>query len=219
MANTKKNNKANTKQAARQQEMAPQPGRYHRAVRLRVGEWEADIDVGIAPLIRELWKAGIETCISCQEDGRGRVWIGFRSLDGLKRFLDSVMVYEDGVDTLYNHILDNWDGDLSAPKWQIDIAPDDLGLGFDDEEEWHDGEVCIDFSFHVRFPPCDLPVVLKRMRRHNARARKAAGRQEAKPAGLGRAPDGKEAARVQGEGQRAEEPLANCHPDCGRMAG
>lgn len=32
---------------------------------------------GIAPLVREMWIAGIETHMSCQEDGGDKVWIAF----------------------------------------------------------------------------------------------------------------------------------------------
>lgn len=48
-----------------------QQGRHHRAIRVCVGEMDELIDEEIAPLIRELWLAGIETHMSCQEAPEG----------------------------------------------------------------------------------------------------------------------------------------------------
>lgn len=38
----------------------------HKQVRIRHGEREADVDEKIAPLITELWRAGINAAMSCQ---------------------------------------------------------------------------------------------------------------------------------------------------------
>lgn len=38
----------------------------HKQAHIRVGERQADVDVKIAPLISELWRAGINTVASCQ---------------------------------------------------------------------------------------------------------------------------------------------------------
>ena len=41
----------------------------HAKQRVVCGEWAADIDIGIAPFVLELWRAGIETHNSCQDIG------------------------------------------------------------------------------------------------------------------------------------------------------
>jgi len=51
--------------------------RFHKTVRVVSGQWHADIDVEIAPLIKALWRAGIETTGSCQDSPRGWVWLAF----------------------------------------------------------------------------------------------------------------------------------------------
>jgi len=47
----------------------------HKQVRIRHGEMEADVDEEIAPLILELWRAGVETISSCQNYLGFGVWI------------------------------------------------------------------------------------------------------------------------------------------------
>lgn len=54
----------------------------HRQVTVRVGPWCEEIDEQIAPLIREMWIAGIETSMSCQ-DGWGKVWLQFHELSAI----------------------------------------------------------------------------------------------------------------------------------------
>lgn len=84
-------------------EMPAEPGREHETVLVREGDMEAEIDVKIAPLVREVWKAGIETNMSCQEDGFGLVWLEFPGEKELLSFLAIVVNrYEEGRDSVYN---------------------------------------------------------------------------------------------------------------------
>ena len=41
----------------------------HASQRVAHGEWVAELDIGIAPFVLELWRAGIETHNSCQDIG------------------------------------------------------------------------------------------------------------------------------------------------------
>ncbi len=147
----------------------------HRTVRVSVGEMEADIDEEIVPLVRELWRAGIETVNSCQENRPGIIWIQFATTDDAANFLDIVAEYEEGEDTLYNRAMGRWDGgEFPASDWDYAALPEDRGLveGFteDDEvEEWHEGLTDAFFSVSVRFPRSDFPAVLARMARYNRR--------------------------------------------------
>jgi len=75
--------------------------RKHRAVVVCVGNMKEEIDEQLAPLIRESWKAGIQTIMSCQETDPGLAWIDFESVNDLVKFLNIVALYEAGVDTLY----------------------------------------------------------------------------------------------------------------------
>lgn len=145
----------------------------HRTVRVSVGEMEADIDEEIVPLVRELWRAGIETVNSCQGNRPGIIWIQFATTDDAANFLDIVAEYEEGKDTLYNRAMGRWDGgEFPVTFWDYAALPEDRGLveGFteDDEvEEWHEGLTDAFFSVSVRFPRSDFPTVLARMARHN----------------------------------------------------
>jgi hypothetical protein len=67
----------------------------HQQVVVEVGDRKAQVDVGIAPLIRELWVADIDTCLSCQQDWLGRIWIDFSSVEEMVSFLNVVARYED----------------------------------------------------------------------------------------------------------------------------
>ena len=51
---------------------------HHPATMVKWGDNEAEVDVLFAPLILALWKKGIRTEGSCQdEDGQGTAWIQF----------------------------------------------------------------------------------------------------------------------------------------------
>jgi len=156
--------------------------RKHKAVYVRVGDQEAEIDAAIAPLIREMWEAGIETVMSCQEDGNGLVWIEFPSEEDLANFLDMVADYDPDPNALYNRIVHDFTGAID-PEWIIEVSPVDFGAEWltDDDDNTvdisHSGTTDLGFWYSVRFPPSDLPVVLKRVRRYN-RSRRRQWQQE-----------------------------------------
>ena len=147
--------------------------RKHRAVLVRIGPWSAEIDEAIAPLIREMWIAGLETHMSCQQDGFGKVWIAFTELANLVRFLNIVAEYEVGATTLYNRMnpqLRLEDLDLA---WDYEMFADDSALvlaeshaEMPDDYQYAESPDFF-FTFAVRFPPSDLPRVLTRLQRHN----------------------------------------------------
>jgi hypothetical protein len=153
------------------------PGRKHEAVLVREGDMEAEIDVKIAPLVREIWRAGIETYMSCQEDGFGLVWLEFPGEKELLSFLGIVVDrYEEGRDSLYNRSVGEFCPTYPNSSWEFDMRPLDYALHDEcgDEEVWHEGEPDIAFLHSVRFPPADLPLLLRRLRKHNARRNNAA---------------------------------------------
>lgn len=137
----------------------------HKQVQVRVGGWEEDIDEVIAPLIEELWIAGIETTLSCQQDGYGLVWVAFPDADNALTFLNIVARLEGEEDkALYGRVTD-----YLPNAWRYDLHVDDLGeyLGPDGQTLEHTGDVDIVFSVSIRFPAFDLPTVLDRLREHN----------------------------------------------------
>ena len=144
----------------------------HRTVRIEVHPWSAEIDEAIAPLIRGLWTAGIETTMSCQEDAWGKVWIAFPEIGNLVQFLNIVAEYQPGAETLYNRM--NPQLTLAAPEseWEYGLIVDDGALILSDAEVGsadfrYDGPTDFFFTFSLRFPASDLPRVLARVQEHN----------------------------------------------------
>lgn len=147
--------------------------RVHPGVEVRVGALAAVIDVAIAPLIREIWTAGIPTMMSCQGSESGFVWIEFAALDHLAEFLNIVAVYEEGADTLYNRIVQERWGESEIPWWQYQLNPLDCGGYPGDDIHPPDnfpGRPCaIVFTVALSIPHADLPEVLARLEQHNRR--------------------------------------------------
>jgi transcriptional regulator with XRE-family HTH domain len=167
----------------------------HKQVPVQVGRLQAEVDEGIAPLIEAIWRAGIETVMSCQQNTRGCVWLCFPHACEAEKFLNLVARYEDGEDELYWRINPEWDNRGPLPRWEYSVNIEDLALvnvGDEDVIEYaYDPPPAFLFSVSVRFPPQDLPVVLQRLREHSALAAGQNGRparQNGQAAGEGRGP-------------------------------
>src|SRR5262249_18565268 len=144
--------------------------RSHKAIVLKVGHQEAEIDKLLVPLIRQIWKAGIETIMSCQEVEPGICWIEFEP-DQLEKFLNIIAKYEDGADTLYNRIVGELTGPKSAPEWVYLFSPHNYAIDPDDPDSYDASGPYLGAFYlaaDVYFPQSDLPVLLKRLKRYNA---------------------------------------------------
>ncbi len=140
--------------------------RRHPAITISVGAWREEIDIELAPLIREVWVAGIETFMSCQETVPGISWIEFPSVVELLRFLNLVTRFEPGIDTLYNRINYQRTGQLSAPTWDYQLRLLDILDG--QEEQTVDGYAILEATVGVYFPSTDIPVLVERLKEFNA---------------------------------------------------
>jgi len=98
----------------------------HRAVIVEVGVWREEIDEALAPLVREIWLAGIETMMSCQEVEPGIAWIEFPAVEELLRCLNLVTRFEPGVNTFYHRIHHQLVGPMSAPVWEYRFDLSDI---------------------------------------------------------------------------------------------
>ncbi len=140
----------------------------HRTVQVRVGNNEAAIDEKIAPLIREMWKAGIETLNSCEENQPGIIWVQIASSEGCALFLDIISRYADSDESefLYRRVLQR-----KSRNWEYALHPKDYSLDewLDDDvvNESHSGVPDFGFSVSVRFPVTDLPILVERLRQFN----------------------------------------------------
>lgn len=141
----------------------------HKTKFVTVGERSADIDIKIVPLIRLLWQLDIDTILSCQSNC-GMVWVMFPTPIEATRFFNIVAVYEPGRDALYNRIVNEYTTSRKFRNkvWSVNAHVEDFALNYDtdcaDDEYRHDGLADIYFGISVRFPPSDLPAVLKRLR-------------------------------------------------------
>ncbi len=173
--------------------------RTHPATVVSLGGRTAEVDVGLAPLVLELWRAGIGTIHSCQDVGEniaalaaklphlepvarrqaGRASIGFAELVGLMSFQDA-LANAGPRDGFYERML-HW---ASPDAWQCVIGIRDPGLD-DPDSDGAKGPPAPDgtprsrleaASFQVRFPASDIEDATERLRRHNRHETVALGR-------------------------------------------
>lgn len=148
---------------------------HHPQVVIQHGDQEAEVDEGIAPLILELWKAGIDTMMSCQ-DNNGRVWLAFPDPVDATGFLNLAADFDTDVHSLYNALgageyePEDWENFRENRAWHYQASPIDYGAGLGDDDELYDRGYR-DFGFHIsiRFPQQDYPVVLARLKAWNER--------------------------------------------------
>lgn len=149
------------------------------------GDLAAEVDVELAPLVLETWRAGIATIHSCQDVGEnvagllaelphlgelvrretGRASIGFPTPEALVAFLDAV-ANAGPRDELYERMV-HW---ATSDAWQLVVAVQDRGLAGGAAGTAADRTPRTSFepvSFQVRFPRTDVAEVTERMRRHN----------------------------------------------------
>jgi hypothetical protein len=138
----------------------------HKQVFIQGYGQKANVDEGIATLIRELWCCGIWTLMSCQEGAHGYVWLCFPHAGEAADFLQIVAEYDPEPDSLYQRAL----GLVGVPGiWKVGTFLDDYSLveeldGPDGAvEESHTGRPDFCFEISIWFPPSDLPAVLKRL--------------------------------------------------------
>jgi hypothetical protein len=170
--------------------------RTHPATTVTHGDLAADVDIELAPLVVEVWRAGIPTIHSCQDVGEnvadvavhlphlaevvrretGRASIGFPDVGAMGAFLDA-LANAGARDPFYERML-HW---ASPDAWQVTVAVQDLGLepagsGGRAEREGNTDDLAPDgtprsrlapVSFQVRFPRPDVVEMTERMRRHN----------------------------------------------------
>lgn len=146
--------------------------RRHEAVILRdrFGD-EVEIDVGIAPLIKELWRAGIDTWESCEDDD-GMVWIDLDQWDNIAFIKIVAGEYDDDIDSLHNRVMQGWkhnDGSLDG-QWRYGVALN--------EYSWDPapppGVPPTSLIVSIRFPRSDYKEVLRLVRRFNAKRKSGA---------------------------------------------
>jgi len=124
-----------------------------------------DIDEEIAPLIREIWKAGIKTTNSCQNNWpQDYVWIEFACGTHLEMFLTNVFIYADMNDNKVAACrarMNHHDMPSTTRHWKIKPRVTDW------EEEEDGGECDMEVSMSLRFPHEDLEILTQLITQFN----------------------------------------------------
>jgi hypothetical protein len=148
----------------------------HPQILVEAGGQRAYVDHELAPLLRELWRAGIDTYSSCQDLGEsvedlleamphlgpyvdfhsGRAVIDFSPPDA-QRFLNLV-AGATPPPALYDRMA-RW---TAEGAWRVDLIVLDAPAAPDR----HDFRI---FGTQVQFPRYDIPGVIACLRRHNER--------------------------------------------------
>jgi hypothetical protein len=149
-------------------------GEIHEQIRIKHGDLEADVDAGLAPLILEIWKAGITTTMSCEENRPGWAWIDFLTAEDAEHFLSSVARYDANMYSLYNRIAQAWDPPTGAVEgcWEYTLTVNDMAVSQVEIEDGVIKESCTDpsdflISVSIRFPRSDLPMLLRNLTAYN----------------------------------------------------
>ncbi|MGH8896231.1 MAG: hypothetical protein ACRDZ4_04205 [Egibacteraceae bacterium] len=160
----------------------PVPGQFsHPTVRVEHGNLAADIDEELAPVILELWRAGIHTVGCCQDEGEtltgpyherphyrrlrewhaGRASVEFVELAGMLAFYDA-LANSGPRDAFYERMAYR-----AAPdSWQTEV---DLRDVIDDPEfdlDWRRPSKFRIDGGRVSFPRSDIPEIGDRLCRH-----------------------------------------------------
>jgi hypothetical protein len=126
------------------------------------------VDEGMSEIMSLLWKHGIETLGSCQENQPGIAWVQFASTPGFHKFLNIVAKFpaEEGADflnSLYARIGHHAENEKN---WEFAIQPYNVNEvvnetvdedGNETLEITCDDDTLYTSSVSVSFPATDLP--------------------------------------------------------------
>lgn len=133
---------------------------HHETIFLHVKDMEADIDIKIAPLISEIWKTGIITYNSCENNiPANYVWIEFADYEHAKKFIDYISYDLSRTAPMYYRMMGE-----DEPRWIFGMLPHELN---DDPDYKHDNAYIV-YTISIRFPQCDLEEVYERFKSWNA---------------------------------------------------
>jgi hypothetical protein len=110
----------------------------HKTVKVLLGQ-EIDIDVKLAPLIRQVWDAGLMTCQCCQEYRPGEACIDFPGTEDVCEFLH-----------------------VAQKPYKVEPEM------WDEGDEGEDAEQSIVVRLLVFFPTEDIRSLVKAFKRYNA---------------------------------------------------
>jgi hypothetical protein len=150
----------------------------HEQIRVEVNGWHAEVDKGLAPLIKELWKANIDTSNSCEDNRPGHADNGtVTDPRKVERWPDGCVWIQMPASCahIFVEIIVDFEGDRELYYRIIDPDPENnKAWEFDTElvdytrlNPESDGPVNLEFAISVRFPKEDLEKVYGKVRAYN----------------------------------------------------
>ncbi len=149
----------------------------HETTRMRHGSVEVEIDKEIAPLLQEIWDAGILTQNSCQEVWPGWTLIEFFCAEDAQVFID-IADCEDLHDDIR---LNGHHAEAASPTcWRYIPRVRDLSEVGGKRPMLDDGVTPLKLVIHmaVCFPRSQIEILERRFRRYSEAAELAEGRSE-----------------------------------------
>lgn len=147
----------------------------HATKQVRIGDRVAEIDIGIAELVKQIWIANIDTTNSCEENEPGIAWLQFPASWDAIEFLNIVGGdYCDDIKSLYNRIRREWQvGDDTTGEWNYEVDPWDISVDQREVggeiEEKSEGDRDFLLAVSMRFPTSDIPELVRRLEKFNER--------------------------------------------------
>lgn len=139
----------------------------HKQVLIKYARRSAEVDEGIAHLILQLWKHGIHTMMSCENNvPNNYIWINFSTPGDASKFLDLVATFSDEPNSIYSIMTSHSE---EPGHWKYDIHTMDIGIESIIDEETN---TCEDkvigphkffFDVSIRFPKEDLDFIMKKL--------------------------------------------------------
>ena len=133
---------------------------HHEKTILKHNGEDIPIDNLIVPLIKQIWKAGINTIQSCEDNNpENYIWLEFVSPKDGKKFLRIIRKTKN--ESLKERMHMDFEGEN---QWYYKCILDDTSTY---DEAFDPAEWKLSLLFSVRFPQKDLKKVMKQLKRHN----------------------------------------------------
>jgi hypothetical protein len=145
-------------------------GDDHDGVLLDYNGMKVQIDKKIAPLMKELWEAKIETSNSCEDNvPKGYVWIEFANEQSFRRFMNIMFKKEFCKNDIFRRAVSGWDTDGKCWKFNINVDSQDNYVDYETGEIANPDARCKEVKLwhSVRFPHKDLEYVIGKIKAFN----------------------------------------------------
>jgi hypothetical protein len=134
----------------------------HKQVPISYGNWSANVDEGIAEFILAIWRCGIQTEMSCQENGPGVTWVSFRRTTDLRRFMKMLLDWSGFEDKIAQPAWSRADI-LKFGRWHSKVDIIEGWRWVSEDEIVPNGTILLGYS--IRFPKSDMESVTKHLRK------------------------------------------------------